>query len=91
MWIATSETSCVRLEAMRDDGAFMASNLRVMQGEATLEADKKSLVLPILGLYAELYACVLVARQVHAPRTDRLRAEHIAGRLRAARLVPRRG
>ena len=52
MWVATSERDCAKQE---EDLAFIASNLRVMQGESTLEADKGSLVLPILGLYAELY------------------------------------
>lgn len=63
MWVATGG-ELERLENKESFMAiFMASNLRVMQGEATDETDKKTLVLPMLGLYAELYACVLVARR----------------------------
>lgn len=38
---------------------FLNSNLHVFQGEATVEADKLSLVPAMLGLYAELYAIAL--------------------------------
>ena len=52
MWVATGPTKaeCV---PQSNDVAFMESNLRVFQGEATDERDKLSLVVPILGLYAE--------------------------------------
>ena len=58
MWVAMGTeggaegdgSGCARLQEHGEE--FMASNLRVMQGEATVEADKRALVLPILGLYA---------------------------------------
>jgi len=53
MWLSTSTSHCAKLS---DDTAFLRSNLYVFEGEATVEADKIDLVLPILGLYAELYA-----------------------------------
>lgn len=59
MWVATGEGKgdCVK---QKDDADFLRSNLHVFQGEATVEADKVTLVTPILGLYAELYATMLV-------------------------------
>jgi hypothetical protein len=57
MWVATSTDDVSKL---KDDDEFMTSNLRVMQGEATREEDKLTLVLPILGLYAEVFANHLV-------------------------------
>lgn len=56
MWLAT-ESGLTRLDEHSD---FMASNLRVMKGDAHSEADKQFLVLPILGLYAQLYAWSIV-------------------------------
>lgn len=58
MWVATGPTKaeCV---PQSNDVAFMESNLRVFQGEATDERDKLSLVVPILGLYAELYSTAI--------------------------------
>ena len=73
MWVATgpTESECV---VQADDVEFLKSNLRVFQGEATAERDKLSLVVPILGLYAELYATA-----IHLTR--RGRAAPIAGAL----------
>lgn len=52
MWLADS-AGVSRLE---HDQGFLKANLRVFEAEATVEEDKLSLVLPVLGLYAELYA-----------------------------------
>ena len=58
MYVATGPTpdECVR---QADDLDFLNSNLRVFFGEATVEADKLSLVAAVLGLYAELYATAI--------------------------------
>ena len=56
MWVVSSVNDCHRLS---DDATFMHSNLRVMQGDATREEDKLALVLPILGLYAEVFAVAI--------------------------------
>ena len=58
MWVATGPTMAECMP-QSNDAEFMRSNLRVFQGEATDERDKLSLVVPILGLYAELYATAL--------------------------------
>lgn len=42
--------SCASLRMCSD-------TLLVFQGEATIDSDRKSLVLPLLGMYAELYSC----------------------------------
>ena len=46
------------LAATDDDLAWLEDILCVFQGEATREADKFELVVPILGLYAELQAII---------------------------------
>jgi len=71
IWVATSPTSCSKLFARRkgdgaSDGdgehgdgggrAFLQQNLRVFEGDCTVEADKLQLMPPFLGLYAEIYA-----------------------------------
>lgn len=58
MYVATGPMpdECVR---QADDLDFLNSNLRVFFGEATVEADKLSLVAAVLGLYAELYATAI--------------------------------
>jgi len=63
MWVATG-TGAADIVKQADDEAFLWSNLRVFGGEATMEEDKLTLVVPILGLYAELYA--LQAEKRHA-------------------------
>jgi hypothetical protein len=60
MWIATSEGAIDKmgshkLLAMGD--RWMTEILHVYEGHATDDMDKVALVIPILGLYAELYAC----------------------------------
>jgi len=54
IWLAT-ESGVAQLDHTQL-GEFVASNLHVMEGDATVEEDKKNLVLPILGLYAQIYA-----------------------------------
>ena len=85
MWVATGPTP-EECQAQADNLAFLSSNLRVFQGEATVEADKTSLVPAVLGLYAELYALALHHDVTDAvqPRPRRL------GDVAAARLVPLR-
>ena len=46
---------------------WLSSNLRVFEGEATDEYDKLTLVLPLLGLYAQLYA-------THSPKASQPQA-----------------
>ena len=58
MWVATGPTP-EECHAQADDLEFLNSNLRVFQGEATVEADKLTLVPAVLGLYAELFALAL--------------------------------
>ena len=53
MWVATSLTECRKAVAEEN---WLRANLRVFDGEATDEYDKLTLVLPLLGLYAQLYA-----------------------------------
>ena len=53
MWVATSLTECRKAVAEEN---WLSANLRVFDGEATDEYDKLTLVLPLLGLYAQLYA-----------------------------------
>ena len=53
MWLASADGVC---EKMEEDIEFMESNLHVMKGDATVPEDKVTLVVPILGLYAELVA-----------------------------------
>ena len=53
MWLATSLTECRKAVAEEN---WLRANLRVFDGEATDEYDKLTLVLPLLGLYAQLYA-----------------------------------
>ena len=46
-------------EGGNDDGggrAFLQQNLRVFEGDCTVESDKLQLMSPFLGLYAEVYA-----------------------------------
>jgi len=69
MWVVTSTDSVAKL---KDDAEFMQSNLRVMQGDSTREDDKLTLVLPILGLYAELFACTLHVAELEKQRNERL-------------------
>jgi hypothetical protein len=52
MWLAT-ESGCAHVSAEDKD---TLANMQVFHGEATKESDKLCLVLPILGLYMELYA-----------------------------------
>ena len=54
-----------------DDDAFINTNLRVFQGEATVEADKLTLVLPLLSLYAEIYARRLCQQRAAASASSR--------------------
>ena len=60
MWVATSPTDCTPLAAqasgLRTGKDWILQMLRVFQGDVTVERDKHDIVLPILGLYAELYA-----------------------------------
>lgn len=58
MWVATG-TSDAAINRQADDEEFLNSNLHVFHGDATMEADKLTLVVPILGLYAELYAIMI--------------------------------
>ena len=53
MWVATSLTECRKAAAEEN---WLSANLRVFDGEATDEYDKLTLVLPLLGLYAQIYA-----------------------------------
>ena len=71
---------CIKLTESHDPVIenFMSSNLRVMQGEATCEADKAFLVLPILGLYAEVYAHHLVKERERAEERAKERERTMA-------------
>ncbi len=71
MWLATSASACEPL-APTDD--FVHVNLRVFEGEATVAADKLSLVLPLLGLYARLFAHARYAASDEAALLNRRRA-----------------
>tara|TARA_B110001452_G_scaffold129118_1_gene107306 strand:+ start:178 stop:1305 length:1128 start_codon:yes stop_codon:yes gene_type:complete len=51
----TSATPAMLAEMTEDD--WFEESIRVFQGEITNPWDKTTLVLPILGLYAEVYAC----------------------------------
>ena len=53
MWVATSLTECRKAAAEEN---WLSANLRVFDGDATDEYDKLTLVLPLLGLYAQIYA-----------------------------------
>ena len=53
MWLATSRTECRKVVTEEN---WLSANLRVFEGEATDEHDKLTLVMPLLGLYAQLYA-----------------------------------
>ena len=63
MWLATSAEQCDPLEQCHDAipgeqsvDAWLAACLHIFDGDATRPADQLDLVLPVLGLYAELYA-----------------------------------
>ena len=85
MWLATG-TGADEISHLADDHgdarAFLESNLRVMHGECSVHEDKAMLVLPILGLYAQVYARH-AARAVAAGR----RGTVSRGDLRAVRVV----
>jgi len=65
MWCATTEDDCRRLGEL--DSEWLMSVLRVFEGDVTDEGDYLSIVLPILGLYAELYALELKRRPQAVP------------------------
>ncbi len=54
MWCATTVDDCKPLGELGRE--WLMTVLRVFEGDVTDEKDKLSIVLPILGLYAELYA-----------------------------------
>jgi hypothetical protein len=61
IWLATEE-SCERIitpasAAKVTEEQWLSETIRVFGGDCTDEVDKIALVAPILGLYAELYAC----------------------------------
>ena len=59
IWLTTAE-SCERMQNFFEEGKeeeWIQETIRVFKGECTEAIDKISLVAPILGLYAELYAC----------------------------------
>ena len=49
---------------------WLSESIRVFQGDTTNEMDKLSLVMPILGLYAELYAYGKRSADIASPVTD---------------------
>ena len=81
MWIATTPVDCTPLE-VQASGLLAGKDwilqlLRVFQGDVTVESDKHDIVLPILGLYAELYATQAArgARRRSSFQTERSRNE----------------
>ena len=62
MWLATAETSVTPLTDLPSWSSY-SGLLKVFEGEATDETDKLMLMLPVLGLYATLYATVMHERE----------------------------
>ena len=62
VWLSTGGESCQRLAtpasaARKTEEEWLHQTLCVFDGDCSSEMDKLSLIAPILGLYAELYAC----------------------------------
>lgn len=60
MWIATSEEAIDKMgshKLLSMGNRWMTEILHVFEGTATDDVDKLVLIAPLLGLYAELYAC----------------------------------
>ena len=87
MWVATGPHPW-DIFKQADDEDFLQSNLRVYQGEATMEEDELTLVVPILGLYAELYALITERRQ-HADQVRREHRRRLSTRLRRCQSIRR--
>ena len=62
MWLATGKDSVTPLTD--DPNWGNAGLLKVFEGEATDESDKLKLMLPVLGLYATLFASVVQEREM---------------------------
>ena len=85
MWCATTVDDCKPLGELGRE--WLMAVLRVFEGDVTEEKDKLSIVLPILGLYAEMYA-VDVKRGV--PRSMLTRQDSISLKDALSELSPKR-
>ena len=62
MWLATAEASVTPLSDLPSWSTY-SGYLNVFDGDATDETDKLMLMLPVLGLYATLFAAVMHERE----------------------------
>jgi len=86
MWLVTDENTCTLMDAKYiQTEEYMSTCLHVFEGEATKEEDKFSLVLPLLYLYAEVYArglehAPLISKQSMVPRFNVPRTRGMLGK-----------